>query len=372
MRFGDRLLGIARHGERGSRRAGVDGADRRSHERAPRHLRPGRDPLPAPDARRGALRDEGETPVGLAGDVDLSVLRGVDRTIPLEQEWQAVAAGGHAVSDSSRDVTVKLDDSGSGMAVLLDDATARIVELETRGYRSADPERARRGLRSGSRMSTHGTFERGVPLIVLGLTLVRPSRGEPPFDRGRRARHGEQPFPLASRVGPLVATSGSTASIRRPARPGTAEAQVRQAFENLRRDPRRGGRLAGRRRTGARHAHRPCAPGPCQRALARALPRIPGRGRPGTPPSASCRRLAVPADRLRVRRAGISSLYERDCFLIGGARSSPRGDGTLHVICPSTERPSALSRSPPRRTSTTRSRPPRCVRRRPVAADGGR
>lgn len=47
--------------------------------------------------------------------------------------------------------------------------------------------------------------------------------------------HGEQPFPVASRVGPLVATSGihgvdpATGSLA-----GDAERQVRQAFANLR------------------------------------------------------------------------------------------------------------------------------------------
>ena len=47
--------------------------------------------------------------------------------------------------------------------------------------------------------------------------------------------HGKQPFPLASRVGPLVATSGiHGVDPATGALPGTAEAQVRQAFENLR------------------------------------------------------------------------------------------------------------------------------------------
>jgi phthalate 4,5-dioxygenase oxygenase subunit len=41
-------------------------------------------------ARAGA----GEKVVGLGPDVDLSVLRGVDKTVPLALEWQAVASGG--------------------------------------------------------------------------------------------------------------------------------------------------------------------------------------------------------------------------------------------------------------------------------------
>ena len=75
------------------------------------------------------------------------------------------------MSDSSRDVTVELDDPGSGMAVLLDDATARIVELETRGYR---PRTLSVPAAVYERIShVHARdVERGVPLIVLGLTLV--------------------------------------------------------------------------------------------------------------------------------------------------------------------------------------------------------
>jgi enamine deaminase RidA (YjgF/YER057c/UK114 family) len=47
--------------------------------------------------------------------------------------------------------------------------------------------------------------------------------------------HGEQPFPLASRVGPFVATSGiHGVDPATDALPETPEAQVRQAFENLR------------------------------------------------------------------------------------------------------------------------------------------
>jgi phthalate 4,5-dioxygenase oxygenase subunit len=40
-----------------------------------------------------ARSDAGDKVVGLGPDVDLSVLRGVDKTVPLELEWQAVASG---------------------------------------------------------------------------------------------------------------------------------------------------------------------------------------------------------------------------------------------------------------------------------------
>jgi 2-iminobutanoate/2-iminopropanoate deaminase len=48
--------------------------------------------------------------------------------------------------------------------------------------------------------------------------------------------HGEQPFPLASRVGPLLATSGihGTDPATGALADGGAEAQIRQAFSNLR------------------------------------------------------------------------------------------------------------------------------------------
>ena len=36
-----------------------------------------------------------------------------------------------------REVTVELKDPGEGVAVLLDDATSRILELEARGYHPA-------------------------------------------------------------------------------------------------------------------------------------------------------------------------------------------------------------------------------------------
>lgn len=48
--------------------------------------------------------------------------------------------------------------------------------------------------------------------------------------------HGAQPFPLASRVGPLLATSGvhGTDPATGQLAEGGAEAQIRQAFANLR------------------------------------------------------------------------------------------------------------------------------------------
>jgi phthalate 4,5-dioxygenase oxygenase subunit len=36
---------------------------------------------------------DGEHPIGVGPEVDVSVLRGVDKTVPLELEWQAVASG---------------------------------------------------------------------------------------------------------------------------------------------------------------------------------------------------------------------------------------------------------------------------------------
>jgi len=37
---------------------------------------------------------EGELPIGIGPEVDVSALRGVDKTVPLDLEWQAVASGG--------------------------------------------------------------------------------------------------------------------------------------------------------------------------------------------------------------------------------------------------------------------------------------
>jgi phthalate 4,5-dioxygenase oxygenase subunit len=39
-----------------------------------------------------STNEDGGTPVGLGDDVDLSVLRGVERTVPLDRSWQTVAA----------------------------------------------------------------------------------------------------------------------------------------------------------------------------------------------------------------------------------------------------------------------------------------
>lgn len=60
------------------------------------------------------------------------------------------------------------------------------------------------------------------------MSTARRSIGAPGLD------HGEQPFPMASRVGPLVATSaihGMDPATSRLAE--GAEAQIRQAFANL-------------------------------------------------------------------------------------------------------------------------------------------
>jgi hypothetical protein len=73
------------------------------------------------------------------------------------------------------DVIVEIEDPGTGVAALLDEATTRIIELETRGYRprslSVPPAAYERIARVHAR-----DLERGVPLIVLGLPLV--SRGD--------------------------------------------------------------------------------------------------------------------------------------------------------------------------------------------------
>jgi hypothetical protein len=73
---------------------------------------------------------------------------------------------------TSMEVTVEVDDTGNGVAALLDEATTRIVELEARGYRprslSVQPAAYERiaGVRAAE-------LKRGVPLIVLGLPLQR-------------------------------------------------------------------------------------------------------------------------------------------------------------------------------------------------------
>ena len=112
-----------------------------------------------------------ETPVGLHPGVDLSALRGIDQTVPLDREWQAVASG----TVCSADVTVELDDPGAGVAVLLDDATSRILELEARGYhpRQLSVPRAAYDRIASLRARE---VERGVPLIVLGLPLIASDR----------------------------------------------------------------------------------------------------------------------------------------------------------------------------------------------------
>lgn len=69
------------------------------------------------------------------------------------------------------DVTVELDDPGAGVAVLLDDATSRILELEARGYH---PRRLSVPRSAYDRIASLRAreVERGVPLIVLGLPLI--------------------------------------------------------------------------------------------------------------------------------------------------------------------------------------------------------
>ena len=76
---------------------------------------------------------------------------------------------------SARDITVELDDPGPGVAVLLDDATARILELEARGYH---PVALKVSAEAYDRIASVRTrdVERGVPLIVLGLPLLATDR----------------------------------------------------------------------------------------------------------------------------------------------------------------------------------------------------
>ena len=75
------------------------------------------------------------------------------------------------MASDDTDLTVELDDPGAGVAVLLDDATARILELEARGYhpRRLSVPRAAYDRIAGIRARD---LERGVPLILLGLPLV--------------------------------------------------------------------------------------------------------------------------------------------------------------------------------------------------------
>jgi len=74
-------------------------------------------------------------------------------------------------ADDPTDVTVQIDDPGTGVAVLLDDATARILELEARGYH---PRRLSVPRSAYDRIANLRArdVERGVPLIVLGLPLI--------------------------------------------------------------------------------------------------------------------------------------------------------------------------------------------------------
>jgi len=72
---------------------------------------------------------------------------------------------------ANRDVTVELDDPGSGVAVLLDDATTRIFELEARGF-DIDVQFVSRAVYDRIAAVHARDVDRGVPLIVLGLPLV--------------------------------------------------------------------------------------------------------------------------------------------------------------------------------------------------------
>jgi len=81
----------------------------------------------------------------------------------------ADAHSGNGLSGAG--VTVEVDDPGSGVAVLLDDATTRILELEARGYRPARLSVPRTAYERIALIHARDVA-RGVPLIVLGLPLV--------------------------------------------------------------------------------------------------------------------------------------------------------------------------------------------------------
>ena len=72
---------------------------------------------------------------------------------------------------AGREVTVELDDPGAGVAVLLDDATSRILELEARGYHPRQLSVPRSAYDRIASLRAR-EVERGVPLIVLGLPLI--------------------------------------------------------------------------------------------------------------------------------------------------------------------------------------------------------
>jgi hypothetical protein len=69
--------------------------------------------------------------------------------------------------------TVAIDDGGAGLAVLLDAAITQIVELETRGYRP-DQISVPRAAYAQIATAHARDVSRGIPLIVLGLSLLEP------------------------------------------------------------------------------------------------------------------------------------------------------------------------------------------------------
>ena len=72
---------------------------------------------------------------------------------------------------TGRDVTVEIGDTGAGVAVLLDDATSKIIELESRGYQPRQLSVSAATYECISQVRVRD-LERGLPLIVLGLMLV--------------------------------------------------------------------------------------------------------------------------------------------------------------------------------------------------------
>ena len=72
-------------------------------------------------------------------------------------------------------VTVELDDPGAGVAVLLDDETSRILELEARGYHPRLLSVPRSAYDRIAAVRARDVVL-GVPLIVLGLPLIASDR----------------------------------------------------------------------------------------------------------------------------------------------------------------------------------------------------
>jgi hypothetical protein len=78
-----------------------------------------------------------------------------------------------ATVDQQPTVGIPVWDSETGLVGLLDAAITQIVELETRGYRPTQLIVSRDAYAEIARAHARDV-ERGVPLIVLGLSLLSP------------------------------------------------------------------------------------------------------------------------------------------------------------------------------------------------------